>query len=347
MKMDETLPSLTAPTSVIPALPAVGSTHDQLIAAWLAALTWEAEHLRRAAETVRTYRSAMEGPRGWLSFLRGNVIDRPTATDVYRFMAELRATMSPATCNRVLAAIRSCYRWMESQGLYDKAIGENVPPYRIPRTGARAAIGISEVAKLCAQAFPRRGNLGGLAKLRDEALMRVIFGTGVRLVSLERADVLDLVEHPGGLHLRHQPKQHTVKDTLVMIPPNAARAMHRYLDARAAAGVTAEALFIAVHPQLGSRLDRSSLRRIVYRYLDGAGLRQRTADGHLVEPRVWGPHMLRRSAAVHAVDVLGIEAGQTLMAHASIDQTRRAYASVKEYRLLQQLGTVMDLPEQL
>lgn len=320
-----------------------GSRHRTLIDLYLTALEWERSHQRRSEDTVRTYRSALVGENGWMKYIEERYIELPAAIDVYNFVSDVRSTRSPATCNLMLSAIKSCYAWLNLQNHYGH-IARDVPSYKIRHDGPKAALSAEKVIAVVRNDVPRK-RFAHLTTLRDKAVMRLIFGTGIRLVSIARADTSDIELHPDGPFLRHMPKGHQEKDELVAIPANAYRSVERYIEARTAAGLPAGALFVGVHPRLGSRMDVRSLRAIVYRYLDAAGLRKRGKDGKLQQPRVWGPHMLRRSAAVHAIDQLGLEAGQVLMSHASSDQTRRSYAAVKKYQTLGRLAKVMDVPE--
>ena len=332
---------MTVSISLRDAAPLIVS-HRDLLHQWMAALEFEAAHKRRSSETVRTYRTSLFSPSGWLSYLLNRGISQPTSADVYAFISEARLTRSAASCNCSLSAIRSCYAWLDMKGLY-AAIGRGVPPFRLSRLGPKASLSAQEVGTLCTLPIERRGKHAEVAALRDTCLIRILYGTGIRLISLVRAERQDVVRESAGLYLRHQPKGHQSKDALVAIPLNASRSLEAYLQARNDIGDVASPLFASLHPIVGRPLDASSLRRIVYRYLESAGIRKRDAGGELISPRVWGPHMLRRSAAVHAIDSLGLEAGQILLAHASSDQTRRAYAAAKEYQVLAKLAVVMDL----
>jgi integrase len=85
------------------------------------------------------------------------------------------------------------------------------------------------------------------------------------------------------------------------------------------------------------------MRRIVTQAAERAGLASRGADGRLLQPRLWGPHAIRRAAATMVADTFGLEAGQALLNHQSIDTTRRAYVRVHRWRLLERARHTLDL----
>ncbi len=322
------------------------SRHPELVAAWLEALRFESEHGRIAPATYRTYGSAV---RPWVTWVHGLGTD-PTGLDAYHFLAHRALTAHPATVNTALSALRSCYAWMETQGHY-RDIARGLKPLRVYRDGPLPAFTRAQVVDLVRPlpgAAPARSPISAAlracALARDAAIIRILFATGMRLVSMIRMDVGDVSEAGSErLTIMHQPKGHRTKDTPALVPPRAARAWHEYLRYRAALGVPGGAAWIGLWPKLGTRLDASSFRRIVTRRADLAGLRQRSAEGGIIAPRAHGPHALRRAAAVEAIDRFGLETGQVLLGHASADQTRRSYARVHRYRLLAEACDHLDL----
>jgi len=87
----------------------------------------------------------------------------------------------------------------------------------------------------------------------------------------------------------------------------------------------------------------AAVRRIVTSAAESAGFAMRNQDGHLLQPRMWGPHAIRRAAATMVADAYGLEAGQALLDHQSIDTTRRAYVRVQRWRLLERARQILDL----
>ena len=89
--------------------------HGELLASWLASIERDVADAQRSAATLVTYRSSI---RTWEAWLRQSGIIQPGPLQVTEFLTAAGANRAPATRNRHLHALRSCYRWTESQGLY-------------------------------------------------------------------------------------------------------------------------------------------------------------------------------------------------------------------------------------
>jgi site-specific recombinase XerD len=248
--------------------------------------------------------------------------------------------------------LRSCYRWTESQGLYP-AIARSARSLTVHRDqplpcysrehieALLAAVGHAPEAHRARSAEEMAR--AAVTHLRDAALIRVMFGTGLRLISLVRADVdhLELERDPPTI--RHQPKGHIAADATAMLAAGTVACLREYLAQRAALGLAAGPLWISLHARPGTRLTAWSMRRIVTRAAERAGLAARNSEGRLAQPRMWGPHAIRRAAATMVADAYGLEAGQALLNHQSIDTTRRAYVRVQRWRLLERARHTLDL----
>ncbi len=340
------LPALSAdPTGALqPAL-----AHGGLLVAWLASIEQDVAAGQRSAATVTSYRSSI---RAWAAWLAHGDIARPGPHHVTEFLAAAGAQRAPATRNRHLHALRSCYRWTENQGLYP-AIARSARSLVVHRDDPLPCFTRSQIEAVLAAVdqAPEVGRARSLAetarasvtRLRDIALIRVMFGTGLRLISLVRADVdhLDLDSDPPTI--RHQPKGHIAADATAMLAAGTVACLREYLAQRAAINLSGGPLWISLHARPGMRLTAWSMRRIVTRAAERAGLAARGADGRLLQPRMWGPHAIRRAAATIVADAFGLEAGQALLNHQSIDTTRRAYVRVQRWRLLDRARHALDL----
>lgn len=330
----------------------VALDHEVLVGAWLRDLESAAAAGQRAAETVETYRRLI---RPWLAFLREHepAGKPPTPATVQRYLVALRPGRKPATLNAHLAAVRSCYAWAESKDAYP-AIARSVRSAREHRDGPLPSLTPDEVNEFLRavsdrsqQPAPRtdlEAVLDRIGILRDIAFVRVLYGTGLRLVSLVRADAVDVDLRAAPPVLRHQPKGHQAKDALAVLPSAAAVAVAAYLVARTAAGVAGDALWVGLRPRPGSRLTDVSMRRIVTAGMARAGFARRDGSGNLVAPGQFSAHCIRRSAVTAVVDAQGLEAGQILAGHASADTTRKAYARAKRFEVLRGAANMLDLP---
>lgn len=319
---------------------------EALAEAWLHDLERQVAAGQRAAGTLASYRKAI---RPWLRYLRGSAGSAP-APDTVQAYLESSAPLAPATRNLRLRAVRALYRWAESRSRYP-SIARSVTGVRERRDGPLAIIergDLVRAAKALDEERPRRRRLAAweedlheIQHLRDGALFRVVAGTGLRLVSLQRGRVDQVVDDGGVMTLTYQGKGSQAASELAIIPPQAAEAVRRYLRRRQELGLTSPALWIRLRGAVGGPLNIASLRRIICRALDGAGLRPRESSGALIHGRVYGPHCLRRTAVTQVARSFGLEAARAFADHASLEVTRRSYVRVDRYRTL--LGAAKDL----
>jgi|GEM_PF-1637766 site-specific recombinase XerD len=323
--------------------------HGELLASWLASIERDVADAQRSAATLVTYRSSI---RTWEAWLRQSGIIQPGPLQVTEFLTAAGANRAPATRNRHLHALRSCYRWTESQGLYPAiarsarslVVNRDEPLPCFSREQMEALLrAVSDSPEIGRARSPGETARAEVTRLRDIALIRVMFGTGLRLISLVRIDVdhLDLEGNPPTI--RHQPKGHIATDAIAMLAAGTVTCLREYLAQRAFIGLAGGPLWISLHARPGLRLTAWSMRRIVTQAAERAGLASRGADGRLLQPRLWGPHAIRRAAATMVADTFGLEAGQALLNHQSIDTTRRAYVRVHRWRLLERARHTLDL----
>lgn len=309
------------------------------------AQAWAADLQARAAAGMLAERTAAAYPRNvgrWLSWMDARAMVLPTPADVLAYVADLRAEgLKPASVNAHLDAVRGLYRWAETHNCYP-AIARSVRGLPVRKDEPLDCLGRDAVAGLLAYADGE-----SLRGLRDAALVRVLFSTGLRLVSLCALDVADL--DAGDAVLVYRGKGDRDAARRAYLGPAALDAVGRYLAARretaGAADLAPDApLFAAVGNRAGGeRLTARSVRRVIVGMMEAAGHVHRDAAGKITRPRVLSAHSLRRSAITAAFDAAGLDAAQTLAGHADPKTTRRAYARVQKGRVLRGLAGVLDL----
>ena len=155
-------------------------------------------------------------------------------------------------------------------------------------------------------------------RLRDAAMLEVLYATGMRVSELCGLDARDVDDERRVLRVLGKGG----KERVVPVGRPAYEALQRWLrDGRPAlAGARAgSAVFVGVR---GSRIDPRAVRRVVHDRL-------RAVDG---APDI-GPHGLRHSAATHLLDGgADLRAVQELLGHASLGTTQ-IYTHVSSERL--------------
>jgi integrase/recombinase XerC len=183
-----------------------------------------------------------------------------------------------------------------------------------------AFLGKEEADRLLDAPTPAAGPRGDPAvEARDQALLEVLYGSGLRISEALNLDLGDILrEGNGALVSVRQGKGR--KDRLVPIGRPALAAVDRYLPLRArllAAAPTGraaiEALFLGSR---GQRLDPRQARRQLTRRVVGNGVRRIS------------PHALRHSFATHLLgEGADLRSIQEMLGHASLRTTQR-YAQV-------------------
>ena len=243
---------------------------------------------------------------------------------VREFLQQLRASRSPATTARKLAAVKGLFRFLESQ----RAIVRNPTAlietprlwHRLPQT-----LNVDEVERILASVQPE-----GLG-LRDLAMLELLYGCGLRVSELVWLDLSHCRLEAGFIRCIGKGN----KERIVPIGRAAAEALQRYLSMERPVLVTrpatqpappggasrpqTQALFVN---RRGGRLTRQRIWQLLRRYAR-AGLITRTI----------GPHTLRHSFATHLLERgADLRIVQELLGHANISTTQR-YTHVDRSRL--------------
>jgi integrase/recombinase XerC len=249
------------------------------------------------------------------------------ADRVREWLASLHGDCSAATLGRRLAGARSFFRYLQREGRIelDPTAGLPAPkqPRRTPRplsvddcftiaeSSARPDAGREET--------PRRR----LARLRDHAMVELLYGTGIRVGELVGLDVRDVDLHRGDVRVLGKGD----KERVVPLPAEARSALGAWLDERSHPGVMAEPLFVALRPRNEAaprRLGARDVRRVLDKRAREGGLHDRVH-----------PHRLRHSYATHLLDMgADLREIQELLGHASLSTTQK-YTAVSVEHLRQ------------
>ncbi len=236
---------------------------------------------------------------------------------VRRFVAALSASrFARSTVRRKLAAVKTLGRYLASRGALAANPAAGLPAPK-PEKRLPSFLTRSETERLFAHSDADAGNV---RKIRDTAILELLYGTGVRLselVSLNVGDVeADAGAGPGMARVTGKRR----KQRIVPVGRTALRAIERYLSARTDAPDESDRpLFTNGR---GGRLSRRSVQRIVSRRLS-----------EVSEARSLSPHVLRHTFATHLLNAgADLRAVQELLGHASLSSTQ-IYTHVTTDRL--------------
>ncbi|TQL78712.1 integrase/recombinase XerC [Stackebrandtia endophytica] len=225
--------------------------------------------------------------------------------------ARREASAARATLARQVAAARSFTAWLKRHGLVDVDPGGRLAGPSV-RRNPPSVLRADQAAALVTAPDDERSAV----RLRDRAVLELLYGTGVRVSELCGLDVSDVDESRRLVRVMGKGN----RERSVPFGAPAHRALTEYLaSARGElAASDTPALFLGVR---GGRLHPSSVRRLLRRSQVQA------------QVPVVTPHDLRHSAATHLLDGgADLRSVQELLGHASIDSTQ-IYTHVSAERL--------------
>ena len=212
---------------------------------------------------------------------------------------------------RVLSAVRGLHRFWLLEQVTENDVAATIKP---PNTAKRLpkAISLANVELLLAAAGPDPNDEVAIAldpvRVRDRALLELLYATGGRVSEIVNLDLDDLVDKT---LIRLFGKGS--KERVVPVGSYAQRALENYLvrvrPSLASLGKGTPAVFLN---QRGGRLSRQTAWQIIADAAEKAGL-----DGHV------SPHTLRHSFATHLLEGgADVRVVQELLGHSSVATTQ-------------------------
>jgi integrase/recombinase XerC len=286
-------------------------------------LDWLEHERRSPASTRETYARA-------LFALRDFCLEKSLPLDAERlslvalrgWLARLFETDQPSTIGRKVATVRAFYRFLFRKGLVTKNVAAQLKSPKI-RKGLPRFLTVDEAFRVV-EAPTEDAHREDALRLRDRAILEMLYGAGLRVSELRalRVSELDLAQK----RVRVMGKGR--KERLAPFGAPALEALRAWLDvrplllARARGGHpdAADALWLG---EKGTALTVRQIQNVVRRYgALGAG----RGDLH--------PHALRHSYATHLLDAgADLRGIQELLGHASLATTQR-YTHVSVDRLM-------------
>jgi len=253
-----------------------------------------------------------------------------TPVQVRGWLAALHASHRVTTQGRKLASLRTFFRFLMREEVLDSDPTAGLPAPKTPRRPPRP-LPVDDCHALITTSVPAADSAGGsklaeLREVRDQALVELLYGTGIRVGELVALDVRDF--EPNRAQLRVMGKGR--KERVVPLPELTRKALARWLALRQGPGVLAEPVFISLRvrkdPQV-RRLGARDVRRILRKRALSAGVLDRVH-----------PHRLRHSYATHLLDMgADLREIQELLGHSSLSTTQK-YTAVS----IEQLRKVYD-----
>ncbi|CAB4603977.1 unannotated protein [freshwater metagenome] len=298
----------------------------QLIDAYLRHLTIERG---MAKNTIAAYRADLNR---YAAFLEAKAITAPgqiTELVITDFAESLKVTsgLISSSVARVLAGVRGLHKFWLLENITAGDVAAAVKPPKSPRNLPKA-ITVEQIEKLLAAAGPDPADENAMAadpvRVRDRAMLELLYATGARISELINLDLDDLVD-PTLVRLFGKGS----KERIVPVGGYAQRALDAYLvrtrPTLVGQGKGTPALFLN---QRGGRLSRQSAWQII-----SEAARVAEIPGEI------SPHTFRHSFATHLLEGgADVRVVQELLGHSSV-ATTQIYTLVTVDKLREIYGT--------
>lgn len=229
-------------------------------------------------------------------------------TDFAQSLAQKKGLVSSSIA-RSLAAVRGLHKYLVLENLIGNDVAASIKPPKAARRLPKA-ITIDQIEKLLSAAGPEPGSndANSSIRVRDRALLELLYATGARVSEVVNLDLDDLVD-PTLVRLFGKGS----KERIVPVGSYAQRAIESYLvrirPGLAILGKGTPALFLN---QRGGRLSRQSAWQII---ADSAKIAEL--------PGEISPHTLRHSFATHLLEGgADVRVVQELLGHSSVATTQ-------------------------
>lgn len=254
-------------------------------------------------KTIETYSKAI---KQFLGYLVNNGITKPQREDVVAYRDYLKEDHKPTTVQSYLAAVKLFFQWTAQEGLYPN-IAERVKGAKLDNEHKKDFLTTKQVGKLLGAID--RSTLKGM---RDYAMLSLMVTTGLRTISVIRADIGDIRTAGDAVALYYQGKGHEEKADYVKLAEPVEDAIRAYLKARGESNSKA--------PLFGSIANRNSGERMTTRSVSRVA-KEHMIDVDLNSDRLTA-HSLRHTAAtLNLLNGGTVEETQQLLGHANINTT--------------------------
>lgn len=263
--------------------------------------------------TLAAYRRDLDRYQEFLTERNIASVDAISEQLVTNFGIALTAKWGLAATSvaRVLSGVRGFHRYLMIEGVTPNDHAAKVKPPKPPRRLPKA-ITLAQVEALLASSGPEATDEDAIAldpiRVRDRAILELLYATGARVSEVVSLDIDDLVDQT---MVRLFGKGS--KERIVPVGSYAQRAVEAYLvrvrPVLAKLGKGTPAVFLN---QRGSRLSRQSVWQIISDAADKAKLAVEVS-----------PHTLRHSFATHLLEGgADVRVVQELLGHSSVATTQ-------------------------
>ena len=260
-------------------------------------------YIDASPKTVDTYSKNI---RRFLAYLMENGITQPQREDIVAYRDYLKLEHKPTTVQGYLAAVKLFFAWTAQEGLYPN-VADRVKGAKLDTEHKKDYLTTKQVARLLGAVD--RSTIKGL---RDYAMLSVMVTTGLREISIVRANIGDIRAAGDAVALYYQGKGHEEKADYVKLAEPVEEAVRAYLKARGETDPQAPLFSSIANRNTGERMTTRSVSRVAKDRLIAVGLESDRLTGH----------SLRHTAAtLNLLNGGTVEETQQLLGHRNINTT--------------------------
>lgn len=260
-------------------------------------------YIDASPKTVDTYTKAV---RQFFYYLADNGIAQPTRETVLAYREYLKLEHKPTTVTGYIAALRVFFQWLETEYGYPN-ITQRVKGAKIDKEHKKDYLTTKQVNKLLGAID--RSTIGGL---RDYAILSVMVTTGLREISIVRANIGDIRAAGDDTALYYQGKGHEERADYVKLAEPVEDAVRAYLAARGETNPEAPLFCSIANRNAGGRMTTRSISRVAKERLIAVGLDSDRLTGH---------SMRHTAATLNLLNGGTVEETQQLLGHSNINTT--------------------------
>ena len=263
---------------------------------------WTA-YIDATPKTIATYTRAI---KQFFKYLAENDIKEPDRDTVIAYRDHLKQDHKPTTVQSYLAAVKLFFQWTNQEGLYPN-IAERVKGAKLDADHKKDYLTTKQVARLL-----KAIDTSSLKGLRDYALILLMVTTGLRTISIIRANIEDIRIAGNDTALYYQGKGHEEKADYVKLAEPVEEAIRTYLAARGDRNPKAPLFSSIANRNNGERMTTRSISRTAKERLIAVGLDSDRLTAH----------SLRHTAAtLNLLNGGSVEETQQLLGHKNINTT--------------------------
>jgi integrase/recombinase XerC len=260
-----------------------------------------------SSHTIRNYLSDLKQFFAFVKTRRDDNLHDPTQLDITDIRAFLHQQHQQGaqytTMARKLASLRSFLDFLQRQGHLKVNVARHVHTPKVRRPLPNV-LPIDQVFTLLDMPPPPPA----LLPLRDQAILELLYASGIRVSELALLDVQDISFEASTLRVQGKGK----RERQVFFGPTATQALTAYLEARQQQTPLRdnEALFLN---QRGNRLTTRGLHMVIKKHSQRTGISSNTS-----------PHTLRHTFATHLLDNgADLRSIQELLGHQRLSTTQK------------------------